>query len=190
MEVLSRERVRFSSGGDGEAAHRYPRVFEATDMGLPRLVFAPPPGGEIAALLGLAAHWPGRYKLTYVLVEPLAGQYEAGRYDYHTTFDFDALGGFLRRHGDFIVADGRHHLWIASTDGQSFLIHDRHGLVVAFGDTNQLRKGLEDKGYRPGFLDVPVPHRHHVDPQNDEGLVDLMQGWEWLRGPLNSHDLD
>lgn len=183
---------KHNSAGEGVQQNRRrisaAPLYEYAETGLPRISFAPEADAAVDLMLWIAADWQGRYRVIYVLTETVGHVFETARYEYHGTLDLAALQDFFCRHGAFIVADGRHALWIASAVGRSMLIFDRHGVLTVFGDVAALKERLDAEGCRPGFL-VPSARCRTVSAERDGELDALMRGWKWLKRPLTLHDM-
>ena len=164
----------------------YPDVFEVQSFPDWGRVAIGSRSGEVELLLELCRSWGGSFGVLFVLLTSRRG-YEPGRYE-SPSLDHGELGVFLERFSRFIEQDGRHHLWILSTEGEGPLVFDNHNLIYAYGQLGDLTALLESRGYSAGEVSIPDPHSHHYHSQFDEEEESMMTLWDWKRFPLAPGD--
>jgi hypothetical protein len=123
-----------------------------------------------------------------VLVVPRSGG-GAGRYQSPNPVTRDELRAFVERFGPFLEGDGRHHFWVASSDGEGTLVYDRHNVIYAYGDLTAYARALERLDCREGTVQIPVPHTHHYRAEHDIDQDALLRYWAWRHSPLQDQDL-
>ncbi len=144
--------------------------------------------GHVATVQELASLWSAECWLLYVLVVPRSAG-EAGRYQSPSPVNQTELRAFLERFGAFLEADGRHHLWVASSAGEGTLVYDRHNVIYAYGDLSAHARTLERLGCREDSVEIPVPHTHHYRAECDGDQEDVVSYWAWRHSPLQEQDL-
>lgn len=176
--------------GDGDVE---PRVFKHADVfereqttGPDRLRIGPR-SRHIDLLLSMASTWTSPCMMLYVLLVPRRGLREPGRYESPIPLTFEEVEQFCVRFSEFLERDGRHHLWIASRDGE-LLVYDKHQWIYAYGDLAAYESILTANGLRRGTLDLPVPHCHHYHREFDDAEEELMAYWPWQHSPLRPGD--
>jgi len=153
------------------------------------LVIAPS-SRHINLLLKLAAVMNEPYGLLYVLQVPRNDIHPAGRYQCPEPISRVELGTFLRKFGNFLENDGRHHFWITAVDRSALLVYDRHNVLYAYGSLEAfeavcLRNNLK----RIAEVSFPDPHVHHYNAEFDEQALGLMNYWLWKKYPLQDSDI-
>ena len=103
------------------------------------------------------------FLLLYVLVVP-RGQSEPGRYQ-SRELSRTELDAFFRRFGHFWDNDGRHNVWVRSSDN-GMLVYDRHNLIYAYGPLQRFESSLRELGFAATSslsLDFAHQHSYHQD---------------------------
>jgi hypothetical protein len=161
---MPRDDPKFASEQDGKwLPHDFGKAYshERTST-QPRLrIAAPFDGTALLRELTLALAEP--FLLLYVLVVP-RGRSEPGRYQSGelSRAELDAL---FERFGQFLDSDGRHNVWVRSSD-DGMLVYDRHNLIYAYGPLERFESVLRKHGctITPALpLDFPHQHSYHQE---------------------------
>jgi hypothetical protein len=152
-----------------------------------RLAIAPS-SGQVEVLLKLAAVMLDPYFLLYVLHTPRSER-AAGRYQSPEPVSHDQLILFLRQFRDFLEGDGRHGLWIGSSDKSSLLVYDRHQILFAYSALDTFQSVLDENGLKEtDRVRLPDPHVHRYNQEFDLQAEALMNLWSWKQFPLQDSD--
>lgn len=156
-----------SEQGDHWLPHDFGKVYahEQTSSSSPRLRIAASFGGT-ALLRELTLALAEPFLLLYVLVVP-RGRSEPGRYqsDELSRAELDAL---LEQFGEFLDSDGRHNVWVRSSD-DGMLVYDRHNLIYAYGPSQSFESRLQDIGYHStASLSLDFVHEHSYHQEFDD----------------------
>jgi hypothetical protein len=181
--------IKFGAVHDGvEVPHVYPDIWarESTSSGGQRLVIAPS-RDHLGLMLRLARAWLGDFHVLYVLLVARSDA-QPGRYQSPTPLSYDELEDFLRRYAAFLATDGRHHLWIGSTEEDGTLVYDQHNVIYAYGALDEYIDLLSDEGFHEAPVDFPMPHCHFYNAANDAVERELFAHWAWVRHPLRPVD--
>jgi len=181
--------IKFGALRDGEEApFVYPDIWarEQSSTGRDRLVIAPS-RDHVGLLLRLAQTWLGDYLLLYVLLVARGGP-KPGRYESPRALTYDELESFLRQFAAFFATDGRHHLWIGSTEDEGTLVYDQHNVIYAYGPLDAYIDLLTDEGFNESPVHVPTPHCHYYNAANDAAERALFAHWDWIPFPLKPVD--
>ena len=173
--------------GKTDEPYEYPGIWaKEKATGPDRLVIAP--RTHQANLLHIIAECMQEpFLLLYVLAIPRGGG-KAGRYQSSHSFTFAQLKKFLESYADFFQQDGRHNLWIRSSDEQT-LVYDRHNVIYAYGAQAQLIPILETSGIIESHqVRFPVPHSHHYHAEFVSEETRLLNGQEWIISSLRPGD--
>jgi len=130
------------------------------------------------------------YGLLYVLQVPRNDIHAAGRYQSPESISRDGLLRFLRKFGNFLENDGRHHFWIGAIDKSALLAYDRHNVIYAYGALQDFEAVLLRNNLRQvDDVSFPDPHVHHYNAEFDEQALELMKYWPWKKYPLQDGDI-
>jgi hypothetical protein len=148
-----------------------------------------PASGCIALIERLAAVTKEPFGVLYVLVIPRNGTAGRGRYLSPNPISSGELHTFLQQFQGFFENDGRHHLWVASTDKSAILVYDRHNVIYAYGLIESFAEVLEASGLcKTDVIRFPDPHVHHYNAEFDEEEKRLLAYWPWKAFPLQETD--
>ena len=167
---------------------RHPNVYSIEQTTGPDRLLIGPEAQHIEVLLALAELWKRDYYLLYVLLVPRLGKRDSGRYQSPGPLSFDQVATFCRRFARFLEGDGRHHLWIGSTNNAGLLIYDHHDWIWAYGELPNYIDIVQSRGFREGTVDLPVPHSHGFNAEYDKSEDELMSYCEWAYFPLQPGD--
>jgi hypothetical protein len=145
--------------------------------------------GELGLILNLCRDLQGPFGILYVLSVSRRGN-PLGRYQSPREIDIDELVDLLEPHRDFLEQDGRHSLWIRSFAGDGQFILDRHNVIFAYGDVDQIAKRLEARGFQEAPVKVPAPHSHYYHKEFDDSEDAMLQTWDWIRTDLQPSDTE
>jgi len=147
-----------------------------------------PSNKQISLILGLAEQWKQQeYYVLYVLLLSHAG-YQPGRYQSPILTSFEVLKLFLSTFQGFFENDGRHHIWVASSQSNEMLIYDQHNVVFAYGDLDKYKKYLVNRSFQERSFSFPSPHVHSYLPDNAKYEDELMKFFDWQYYPLEEGD--
>src|SRR5438105_9503330 len=164
---MARDDPKFASEQDGKwLPHDFGKVYAHEHTSTqPRLRIAASFDGT-ALLRELALALAAPFLLLYVLVVP-RGQSEAGRYQSGelSRAELDAL---FERFGQFWDSDGRHNVWVRSSD-DGMLVYDRHNLIYAYGPLPLFESALRELGYTTAAsLTLDFAHQHSYHQEYDD----------------------
>ena len=148
---------------------------------------AAPSGGHIDLMLQIAKTYPPPYWVLYILVVSRIGQ-ELGRYQCPMPLSFSELEKFCQKYKDFFESDGRHHLWIASTLTNQFLVYDRHNVIYIYDNIDNIRNYFRKSLYDEMVVKFPEPHIHLYNEKNDVFELDIINYYEWFHTELQQQD--
>jgi len=158
---------KFASEQDGQwLPHEFGKVYAREQISSsPRLRIAASSDGT-ALLRDLTRALAEPFLLLYVLVIP-RGRSESGRYqsDELSRVELEAL---FDQFGDFWDGDGRHNVWVRSSD-DGMLVYDRHNLIYAYGPLPRFESALRELGYTAvASLTLDFVHRHSYHQEFDD----------------------
>ncbi len=176
-----------NANGD-HVPHDYGNVFFSQPCGDSQRLVIGPSNGQVQIIEDLAAQFdsPPFYVL-YVLLLSHSGNLP-GRYQSPPIESLSVLHRFLNTFEHFIANDGRHHLWVASTDGANLLVYDQHNVIFAYGTVAKYQTVLESHGYANQDFWFPSPHSHSYPPENAESENLLLSYFPWQRSELQEGD--
>ena len=166
--------------------HNFGKVYaHAQTSSSPRLcVGASSDGTTLLRELTLTLTEP--FLLLYVLVVP-RGQSDAGRYQ-SAELSRSELDAFIEQFGTFWDSDGRHNIWIRSSDG-GLLVYDRHNLIFAYGPLQRFESRLHELGYvSTGSLSLDFIHQHSYHQEFDDLERELTRRFAENRSDLRAGD--
>lgn len=143
-------------------------------------------GQEIPLMLSLCERCGGSFGVLYVLVIPIVGI--EGRYQIPAPIVYDELAVFLTIYRAFLEQDGRHHIWIASIDHGWKCVYDRHNIIYAYGDLDDIERRLRERGFSAGTVEIPMPHEHRYHAEFDDTAEALLSHYNWKHFPLQPID--
>jgi len=150
-----------------------------------RLVIAPN-SNHVELVLKLANQLIEPFLVLYVLVVS-RGESERGRYQ-SEPMNRDQLSKFFLRYSSFFEGDGRHNVWVRSSDG-GMLIFDRHNVIYAYGPLEKFTSTLRKFGFNQSeIISFPVPHSHHYQDKFDNSEKLILEEQSWVRSPLHQGD--
>jgi hypothetical protein len=173
--------------GKTDERYEYPGIWaNEKTIGTDRLVIAPRTN-QVRLLQDLAGYVQEPFLLLYVLAIPRGGG-DAGRYQSKDSFTLTQLKQFLESYADFLERDGRHSLWIRSSDEQT-LVYDQHNVIYACGALAQLIPTLQSIGLvESDQVRSPKPHAHHYHAEFDSDEHRLLHEKKWIVSPLRPGD--
>lgn len=125
--------------------------------------------------------------LLYVLLIPQA-EHEKGRYASPIVPSHETLSKFLNHYKEFLENDGRHHLWVASTDSDALLVYDQHDVIFAYGNLDKYESMLASHGYAEQKFWFPAPHGHLYMPENQWIVDAMLNQLSWKYSALQEGD--
>ena len=147
-----------------------------------------PSSNHVSLILDLAEQWEQQeYYVLYVLLISHAG-YQPGRYQSPILTSFADLKLFLSTFQGFLESDGRHHIWVVSSQSNEMLIYDQHNVIFAYGDLEKDKKYLVNQGFQEQSFRFPVPHVHSYLPENAKYEDELMGFFDWQYFSLEDGD--
>jgi hypothetical protein len=154
-----------------------------------RLVIAPR-SNQVDVLSELIASLPEPFDVLYVF---LVSRTEASpaRYQSPDSLTRGELAAFLSRFRKYLECDGRHDLWVRSTQDSSLLVYDQHNVIYAYGPLETFKEVLRSRGFaNVPKINFPDPHTHHYNEEFDEDQNALLSYWSWNISPFTQHDQD
>ncbi|WP_147320945.1 hypothetical protein [Hymenobacter lapidiphilus] len=139
---------------------------------------------QMQLMLELSSCLDAPYFCLYVLVTPRDGSFEAGRYQSPPIENREVLVNFLLKFKEPLETDGRHHIWIGNADNEGLIIYDKHNVIYAYGPIDKYLSILHAYGREQEVFDIPYPHGHFFQSENDEALRNLLTYWDWHHFPL------
>lgn len=147
-----------------------------------------PATAHVDTLVALAATWRAQqYYVLYVLLVPHSGA-QPGRYQSPLIESFEDLQVFLGTYERFFESDGRHHIWVASAQGEGTLVYDQHNVIFAYGDLPQYEAVLRGRGLSEGEFGFPFPHGHRYPSTHVRDEQELLAHYPWQFSPLQPGD--
>jgi len=181
--------IKFSAGLTDEEPFIYPNIWDIEKTTGPSRLIIGPRDDHIELMISLAGNWKGMYGILYVLTishDP----FSEGRYQIPQPVSFEEACGILRKYSRFFTTDGRHHIWLASTESASMLVYDHHNVIFAYGDLQEYSNILNNRGFVKAKVAFPSPHRHHYNKGNNLLLEQLLCEYKWKYFPLQEDDDD
>jgi hypothetical protein len=149
--------------------------------------------------LGIAASFEGTallHELTLALAEPFLllyvlvvprGRSEPGRYQ-SGELSRAELDGPFEQFGKFWDGDGRHSVWVRSSD-DGMLVYDRHNIIYAYGPLERFESRLAELGYKVArSLSLDFVHQHSYHQEFDELERELTTQFADRRSELREGD--
>lgn len=171
-----------------ESSFEYSDLFYHEPLNGGERITIGPSSKHVPLILDLAERWEQKeYYILYVLLLSHAG-YQPGRYQSPILASFSDLQLFLFTFQEFFEGDGRHHIWIASSQGDEMLIYDQHNVIFAYGDLKRYEKYLVDKSFQEQSFSFPTPHIHNYHPDSTKYEDELMEFFDWQYFPLQDGD--
>ena len=137
---------------------------------------------HLTLLWRLASTLSPPYFLLYVLHTSRCGS-QLGRYQ-SPAIEFDALNGFMTDFCEFLSNDGRHDLWLHSSNSHATLVWDRHDLIYAYGPLEQFRAVLKESLQEGEVGGPPCPHVHMYHAEYDDSERRLLRYFQWSYSPF------
>jgi hypothetical protein len=151
----------------------------------PRLCIAASFDGT-ALLLELTLALAAPFLLLYVLVVP-RGRSEPGRYQ-SGELSRGELDALFERFGEFWDRDGRHNIWVRSSD-DGMLVYDRHNLIYTYGPLQRFESALRELGYTTtDSLSLDFVHQHSYHEEFDHLERELTKRFADRRSDLREGD--
>lgn len=147
-----------------------------------------PKDNQVELMHHIVREFEPPYYILYVLVVSRCDN-ELGRYQCPYPLDFDEIVSFCKNFKDYFETDGRHHVWIGSVKSNQLVVYDNHNIIYIYGDTQKNQRLLTDLGYKEGLVQMPVPHVHLYNVENDNYEIEIMKYWEWIKFPLGEQDI-
>lgn len=189
MDGFLNKPSKFMSFGENyeQVPHDYGNLFFRQPVGnVDRLVIGPS-RRHLDLLLELAKATQSReFYMLYVLLEPTSGAPQ-GRYESPIFDSFAQLESFCLRHREYLEGDGRHHVWVGTTNQSGQLIYDQHNVIFAYGRLAAYEHILLSKGYLNQDFWFPMPHIHGY-PATPDQEREFLQVLPWYHFPLQEAD--
>jgi len=141
----------------------------------------------IDLILKLADNLNPPFYILYVLVVSRLGN-EHGRYQSPIIETREELQDFLFDFREYFETDGRHHIWIGTTDNSGLLVYDQHNVIFAYGPIEKYLKTLEKDGFKEQSFSFPFPHGHSFHADNDKYEDSILSYYEWSWFQLKDSD--
>ncbi|CAH0998019.1 hypothetical protein EMA8858_04154 [Emticicia aquatica] len=167
--------------------NEYGKIFESEKTSLYQRLKIAADINQIDLMLKLCENMSPPYYILYVLVVPRYG-HEQGRYQSRPIENIKELRLFLNRYKDYFETDGRHHVWIGTTQNSGLLIYDHHNVILAYGQLDSYIASLQKLGFQEMLFSFPVPHAHRYNTDNDMIEDQILQHWEWTIFPVTKED--
>lgn len=170
--------------GEQWKPHRHDSVYEIQPTSGPSRLVMTTRRDPVGLVRSLVECMEPPFGVLYVLTVSRTS-HQRGRYQNTHSWSRAQLDGFLARFADALACDGRHSIWIASTqlDGsyESQVIYDQHDFVYAYGDLERFTSLAQARGLRPGRPAIPCPHEHRYHPKFDLAEQQILTEYEWTR---------
>lgn len=116
-----------------------------------------------------------RFRVTYVR-EHQEGEVEQGRYLLRHSFEYREAIEFLYTHQEFLLCDGRHHLWIMNETQKSGIVYDQHDLIYYYGPQLRAIAFLLYREFLPtrSLSHSNFPHGHGFRSTFDEEEAEIV----------------
>jgi radical SAM superfamily enzyme with C-terminal helix-hairpin-helix motif len=131
-----------------------------------RRIVAWVPAKHVSLFRKLATYLHEPLFLLYVLVVPRTTA-DPGRYESTEPLELGEVDQFLNQYAGFLEGDGRHHLWVCSTDGSGRIVYDRHEMLFMYGDLDAFEFVLTEEGFEKGEPPEPFQHIHFYNAEFD-----------------------
>ena len=155
-----------SQRGDTWLPHDFGKVYARHQTSSTAQLQIAASSGGTALLRELTLALAAPFLMLYVLVVP-RGQSEPGRYQSEALSGAE-LDALFERFGEFWDSDGRHNVWVRSSD-DGMLVYDRHNLIHAYGPLLLFESRLEKLGYTSTpALTLDFPHQHSYHQEFDD----------------------
>ncbi len=161
--------------GVGWVEHTYGRVYEK----LEDRIVAAPDRDQVSLILKLAEESRGPFQILYFLLVPRDEEQDEGRFELTEALEIEDLSSFLLRYRELFENDGRHHLWIKSSEDQTKIVYDQHNVLYIYGRATHVESVLREAGLSEGTVVFPSPHSHHYHAEHDHMLEDMLERYEW-----------
>lgn len=124
--------------------------------------------------------------LLFVLTVSRRGR-DLGRYQSKLMTTKEA-NAFLAEFGEFLDRDARQQLWIGTPDGSRMIVWDRHQIVYAYGQLDQVESVAQRLGFTLGHVGITALHCHHYHPLFDDTEEEILDRFEWRWSELHYGD--
>jgi len=98
------------------------------------------------------------------------------------------LINFLVKYQEYFETDGRHHIWIGTTDNSGILVYDQHNVIFGYGAMNKFKKTISKIGYKEKEFEFPAPYCHSFHVENDDYEKSIVNYFDWELFPLQPQD--
>ena len=179
-------KVKFSAGdfNKSDIEFDYGNIYQQTDNSIKISAN----NNQVKLLTKLLESLKPPYYVLYVLVTSRTEK-EIGRYQSPLFENKDDLISFLRLYEDYFETDGRHHIWIGTTDNSGLIVYDQHNVVFGYGPLALFEKTIiEEFNYKQKEFEFPAPHCHSFHPENDIYEESLINYFDWDIFPLQAQD--
>jgi hypothetical protein len=143
---------------------------------------------QIDLILKLVDNLEPPYYVLYVLDLSRLDN-ELGRYQSPEFETRQELQQFLLEFKEFFETDGRHHIWIGTTNNSGLLVYDQHNVIFAYGPIDKYKLTLKNIGFKEQSFSFPIPHCHNYHDDNDKYEKSILDYYDWVLYPLNDNDL-
>ncbi len=173
---------------DEEIPFEYSNLFYYEPLNGEGRITIGPSNKHVSLVLDLAEGWEQQeYHILYVLLLSHAG-YQPGRYQSPRLASFEDLQLLLPTFQEFFENEGRHHIWVASTQSNEMLIYDQHNVIFTYGDLERYKRYLIERDFQEKSFRFPVPHIHSYPSENSKYEDELMEFFDWQYHPLAEND--
>ena len=142
---------------------------------------------RVGLMMELVNEWSPPFFVLYEHIVPRT-DHPAGRYQSPLIKNLPELKVFLSHYKDLFEGDGRQNIWVAAPNENRRIIYDRHKILYLYGDDQRVANHLKEWGFEQEQIEIPVPHSHHYNVENDTIVIDLMSYWDWSYSPLPEGD--
>lgn len=146
-----------------------------------------PKDNQIELIKNIIMNFEPPYWILYVLVVSRCGN-ALGRYQCACPKNNIEVNNFCNYFKDYFETDARHHIWIGSAKTKQLVVYDNHNIIYIYGNVQNIQEKLSDLGFKEGIIQIPVPHAHLYNVENDNYETEIMNYWEWIKFPLNEQD--
>ena len=151
-----------------------------------RIVVAPK-DNQIELIQNIIRDFEPPYYILYVLVVSRCDN-EPGRYQCPYPLNDIEINNFSNKFKDYFETDGRHHIWIGSAKTKQLAVYDNHNIIYIYGDTHNIQQKFNNLGFKEEPVQIPAPHTHLYNVENDNYEIEVMDYCEWVKFPLGEQD--
>jgi hypothetical protein len=139
-------------------------------------------------ILSLTATLQEPFFILYVLIVSRKAEHQPARYQSKEVSRAE-LQTFFDKFEDYFENDGRHHIWIRSSESSATLVYDNHNVIFAYGPLETFSTVLQNNGYKLAEARQKIgPHGHCYNQEFDTFENDILKYWQWKQSPLQPQD--